>query len=323
MLAAWLAAARRLGPFDAIVIGSDPAFSPRWRAVCGACYPRAAIVHWCFDLYPGAITAEGLAARAEGSPRSPPSDAACLPCATTRSSTSAHAWVSGWPSTASSARQDTLVPWALAETDRPVAVDAAARARAVPRREARAALFGHDGPRPRVLGVAAPGARLSGADGERDLASASRCAATGPTSSRGRSPSRTRTSRWPLSRTRPRCRRASPPPTCTWSASARTGRASSSRRSSSRRSRWAGRSSTRDRPNPRSPAGSPSIEIGFHLTDDTADAVADELHGLLDDGEALGRLRERAQAVYRREWSKGVTNDRWDRLLRELVQARA
>ena len=64
-------------------------------------------------------------------------------------------------------------------------------------------------------------------------------------------------------------------------------------------------------------------DIGFRVTDGTTDAVADRLHRLLDDGDALARLRERALAVYRREWSKAVTNDCWDRLLRDLLQARA
>jgi glycosyltransferase involved in cell wall biosynthesis len=64
-------------------------------------------------------------------------------------------------------------------------------------------------------------------------------------------------------------------------------------------------------------------DIGLHVTDGTTDAVADRLHQLLDDGGALAQLRERALAVYRREWSRTVTNDRWDRLLRDLVNARA
>jgi colanic acid biosynthesis glycosyl transferase WcaI len=52
MLAAWLARALPLGRFDAIVIGSDPAFAPLAALGLRAAQPRAAIAHWCFDVYP-------------------------------------------------------------------------------------------------------------------------------------------------------------------------------------------------------------------------------------------------------------------------------
>ncbi len=59
MTSAWLARAARLGPFDAVVIGSDPAFAPLIGPGLRRLWPRAALVHWCFDLYPEAIAAEG------------------------------------------------------------------------------------------------------------------------------------------------------------------------------------------------------------------------------------------------------------------------
>jgi colanic acid biosynthesis glycosyl transferase WcaI len=58
MTAAWLARIAQLGPFDAIVVGSDPAFSPTLGRALRRLQPRAALVHWCFDLYPEAIAAE-------------------------------------------------------------------------------------------------------------------------------------------------------------------------------------------------------------------------------------------------------------------------
>ena len=64
-------------------------------------------------------------------------------------------------------------------------------------------------------------------------------------------------------------------------------------------------------------------DLGLHLRADHVEATADRLHALAGDDAALARWRENALAVYRRLWSKSVTNDRWDALLRELVAARA
>ena len=137
MLAAPGSRARRCGAaaFDAIVVGSDPAFSPLMRSpVLRRLFPRAAIVHWCFDLYPEAIAAEGIGpARVDAGAARARSDADRVPARATRSSTSVRACASAWPNTAAPARQETLVPWALAETDRPIAVDADARRALFPR----------------------------------------------------------------------------------------------------------------------------------------------------------------------------------------------
>ena len=220
-------------------------------------------------------------------------------------------------------RQETLVPWALAETDRPIAVDATARRALFPRREARAALLGHDGPRPRVLGACcASRAPVARARGTRSR-SASRSAATAPTSSRGRSPpTDTNVVLAPFAD----------------EATLQARLAAADLHLVSLRADWAGvvvpskffASLAVGRPVVYAGPADSEIarwiadhDIGFHVTDDTTDAVADRLHQLLDDGGALGRLRDRALAVYRREWSKAVTNDRWDRLLRELALARA
>ena len=76
---AWLLRTLRLGRFDAIVIGSDPAFSPLLALALRLAYPSAAIVHWCFDLYPEAIAAEGSSAAAQRWPGRAPADGTGLP----------------------------------------------------------------------------------------------------------------------------------------------------------------------------------------------------------------------------------------------------
>ncbi len=67
-------------------------------------------------------------------------------------------------------------------------------------------------------------------------------------------------------------------------------------------------------------------DLGLHLRDDATDAdierVADRLHALMENPSGLAGWRARALAVYEREWSKRVTCERWDRLLRELVATR-
>jgi glycosyltransferase involved in cell wall biosynthesis len=59
---AWALRAATLEASDAVVIGSDPAFAVilagRWRRL----WPKAAIAHWCHDVYPEAIEANGATA---------------------------------------------------------------------------------------------------------------------------------------------------------------------------------------------------------------------------------------------------------------------
>ena len=128
MIAAWFRRTLGLGGFDAIVIGSDPAFSPMLGLALRAVYPRAALVHWCFDLYPEAIEAEGdnaavrLFARVARelmalSYRAYDGIVDLGPRMRTRLA----AYGSG-------AVQETLVPWALAEPERTAVPDPAVRA---------------------------------------------------------------------------------------------------------------------------------------------------------------------------------------------------
>jgi glycosyltransferase involved in cell wall biosynthesis len=65
-------------------------------------------------------------------------------------------------------------------------------------------------------------------------------------------------------------------------------------------------------------------DLGITLGDGDREieAVAARLDALASDPEGLPHWRDNALAVYRREWSKAVSNDRWDQLLRSLVAAR-
>ena len=64
LLAAWLARSRSLGPFDAVVLGSDPAFAPLLFLPLARIWPSTVLAHWCFDVYPEVIGADGGARRA-------------------------------------------------------------------------------------------------------------------------------------------------------------------------------------------------------------------------------------------------------------------
>jgi colanic acid biosynthesis glycosyl transferase WcaI len=57
-LAAWFARALQFGPFDAVVIGSDPSFAASIAIPLRAAWPRTPIIHWCLDVFPDAGEAE-------------------------------------------------------------------------------------------------------------------------------------------------------------------------------------------------------------------------------------------------------------------------
>lgn len=320
MLAAWLAKARMLGSFDAIVIGSDPAFSAMAAPVLRRLFPRAALVHWCFDLYPEAITAEKLGQQhleivARGLMRFAYGAYDALVDIGPRMGERLAEYESP-------ARQATLVPWALAETDHPVAIDAEARRALFP--EARLALL-YSGTMGRAHDFSAF-LRLARACRARTRNAISICFSVrgnrADDLAREITAADTNVSLAPFAD----------------EATLQTRLAAADLHLVSLRADWAGvvvpskffASLAVGRPVVYAGPAESEIarwiaqhEIGFHLTEETTDAAADRLHRLLDDRDALARLRESALAVYRREWSKAVTNDRWDRLLRELVQARA
>jgi glycosyltransferase involved in cell wall biosynthesis len=59
LISAWLHRMARMTPFDAVVVGSDPSFAPLLLIPLRRWWPKAATVHWCYDLYPEAIAADG------------------------------------------------------------------------------------------------------------------------------------------------------------------------------------------------------------------------------------------------------------------------
>jgi colanic acid biosynthesis glycosyl transferase WcaI len=320
MLPAWLLRALRLGRFDAIVIGSDPAFSPVAAIALRLAYPRTAIVHWCFDLYPEAITADGAG------------PAALLAPAARRLMAIAYrrydALVDIGPRMrerladyGSGARQETLVPWALAEADQPVAIDEGARRELFPR--ARLALL-YSGTMGRAHDFEAF-LRLARACRARSGDAVSICFAV-----RGNRAEQLRAAIGPddsnvalvdFADERALHRRlaaadfhlislgddwAGVVVPSKFFASLAVGRpVIYAGPAESEIARWIAEHS-----------------IGLHLRADDVGAAADRLHALIGDEPGLARMRENALAVYRRRWSKHVTNDRWDALLRELVAAR-
>jgi glycosyltransferase involved in cell wall biosynthesis len=320
MLAAWLARARTLGAFDAVVVGSDPAFSALMGPVLRRLFPRASLAHWCFDLYPEAVTAEGLGqAQVESIARALMRFAygaydALVDIGPRMRERLAEYGVPG--------RQETLVPWALAETDRPIPIDATARRALFP--QAKLALL-YSGTMGRAHEFSAL-LRLARACRARSGNAISICfsvrGARADELAREIGPDDTNVALAPFAD----------------EATLQARLAAADIHLVSLRADWAGvvvpskffASLAVGRPVIYAGPADSEIarwiaahDIGFHVTDETTDAVADRLHQLLADGDALGRLRDRALAVYRREWSKAVTNDRWDRLLRELVRERA
>jgi len=326
MLAAWLARARALGAqpgrsFDAIVVGSDPAFSALMAPILRRLFPRAAIVHWCFDLYPEAITAEGIGqAHVEKIARGLMRIAygaydALVDIGPRMSERLAEYGAPG--------RQETLVPWALAETDRPIAVDATARRALFP--DAKLALL-YSGTMGRAHEFS-PFLRLARACRARTGNAISICFSVRGNRAdelmREITADDTNVSLAPFAD----------------EATLRGRLAAADMHLVSLRADWAGvvvpskffASLAVGRPVLYAGPADSEIarwiaehDVGLHVTDGTTDAVADRLHQWLDDdGAALAQLRERALAVYRREWSRTVTNDRWDHLLRDLVSGRA
>jgi len=322
MIAAWFQRTLRLGHFDAIVIGSDPAFSPSAAIALRLAYPRAAIAHWCFDLYPEAIAADGIG----------PTATALAPAARRLMAVAYRrfdALVDIGPRMrerladyGSGVHQETLVPWALAEADRPVAVDAGARRELFPR--AKLALL-YAGTMGRAHDFEAL-LRLARACRARAGDAVSICFAV-----RGNRADALRAA-------------IGPDDTNVTMADFAEQDGLHARLAAadfhliSLRDDWAGvvvpskffASLAVGRPviyaGPRDSEIARWIaehDLGLHLGADAVEATADRLHALIGDDAALARWRDNALAVYRRYWSKRVTNDRWDGLLRQLVAGRS
>jgi hypothetical protein len=66
-----------------------------------------------------------------------------------------------------------------------------------------------------------------------------------------------------------------------------------------------------------------NYDVGLTLGGASLALVVDRLQALIGQPDDLGRWQANAFAVYQREFSKKVVNDRWDEMLRALVARRA
>jgi colanic acid biosynthesis glycosyl transferase WcaI len=322
LLGAWAARLPFLPSPDAVVIGSDPAFAALLAPVIRWARPRAAILHWCFDVYPEAIAAEG----ASGPLGALVPVARRLMAAAYRSCDVlvdlGPAMRARFAEYRSGTRQETLTPWALAESAEPAA----------PSPEARAALF--------------PGARLAllyagtlgrAHDFELLLALARACrvrsgrAITFALACRG---NRAGDLRAALGADDVNV--ALLPFAAETELEARLGAADM--HVVSLRPEWAGvvvpskffAALGAGRPVLYAGPGSSEIAgwirelgVGLHLggAGDVA-SVAAGLHVLADGPAALAALQARAHAAYAARFSRRIINDRWDTLLRSAVAVR-
>ncbi len=322
MTAAWLARIAELGPFDAMVVGSDPAFAPTMGRALRRLHPRAALVHWCFDLYPEAIAAEGGNAAVR----------ALVPVARRlmkwsygaydelvdigpRMGERLAAYGTGVP-------QRTLVPWALVEPPRAAVADPRLRAELYPRAK---------------LALLYSGTMGRAHDHRAFLALARACRARSGDdvtlcfASRGNRQDELRAA---VTAADTNVRFGSFADEA--ELQARLGAADL--HLVSLQPEWAGvvvpskffGSLAVGRP--LLYAGPPDSEIarwiadhdvGLTLAGGAVAPVVERLHALIAEPDNLARWQAGAFAVYQREFSKRVINDRWNEALRALVAARA
>ena len=324
LTAAWLARIARLGPFDAVVVGSDPAFSPLVGRGLRQLLPDAALVHWCFDLYPEAIAAE----MGDGN-------------ATVRTLVPAARQLMRWGYGAydalidigprmqerlagygTGATQRTLVPWALAEPQSAAVADSRMRAELYPRAKLALLYSGtmgraHDY---RAFLELARACRMRSGD---DVALCF--------SSRGNRQEELRAALTPAD-----TNVTLVPFADEASLQARLGAADL--HLVSLQPEWAGivvpskffGSLAVGRPVLYAGPGESEIarwtatyDVGLTLASSTVGPVSDRLHALMSNPDDLRRWQGNAFAVYQREFSKKVVNDRWDETLRALVARRA
>jgi len=322
MLAAWARHSRTLPPVDAIVLGSDPAFAALLALPLARLRPRTPIVHWCFDLYPDAIEAEGLGGAAGG--LVVPAARRLMAAAYRRCDTLVDIGSTmrrRLQSYQTSARHVTLPPWALVEPDRPPPPDAAVRAALFPAGTKLALLYAGTMGRAHdfelILALARACRRRSGAAiafcfACRGNRLAELRAALGPDDAVNVSfaPFGTEAELGPrlaaadlhLVSLRPEWQGVVVP--SKFFASLAVGR-------------------------PVLFAGPADSEIAGWIADlgvglavhraDQLEAAVDELHRLAAEPEALARWRAHVHRRYGEQFSKRATNDRWDRLLRAIV----
>jgi colanic acid biosynthesis glycosyl transferase WcaI len=324
MIAAWLAHARRLGAFDAVVVGSDPAFAPLIGPGLRRLWPRAALAQWCFDLYPEAIAAEGGNAAVR---RMVPAAVALM----RRAYRAYDALVDIGPhmrerlaAYGSGARQATLTPWALTEPDD----DGGSRCGAVRDKLFPGARLGllYSGTMGRahdhrtLLAVARACRRRSGNDVAFCFASRGNRheelrAAVTPEDTNVRFAAfaderaladRLRAADVHLLSLQPEWAGIVVP--SKFFGALAVGRpVLYAGPAESEIARWIARHGV-------------GLSVGDH--DAAVEAAAQRLQELASSPAELGAWQANAHAVYRREFSKQIVNDRWDTLLRELVEAR-
>lgn len=320
LTSSWLLEALKAGPFDAIVIGSEPAFAPLLVLPLKALWPEARFVHWCFDMYPEAIEAEGLGRLA----------GVLVPLAR-RMMRSAYrrydSLVDIGPRMAerlraygAEARQMTLVPWALVEPTKPLD----------PSPPVRASLF----PRAR-LGLLYSGTMGRAHEYELLLELARRCRARSGDkvslcfSCRGNRLDQLRSAITAADTN------ISLAPFCSEADLAlRLGAADL--HAISLKAQWSGIVvpskffGSLAAGKPVIYAGSPdsdiarwidALDVGFVLSRETLDTAVDRLHQLLDDDRLLRMWSQKAFDAYRTHFSKHAVTDAWASLLRSVVDA--
>ena len=321
MIAGWFLRTLGLGRFDAIIVGSDPAFSPALALALRLAYPRAALVHWCFDLYPEAIEAEGggqaVAALASVARMMMKMAYRCYAeivdlGPTMRRRLQAYETGGGHP------HHETLVPWALAEPGKVAAPDPGVRAELFPRARL-ALLYSGTMGRAHDYQLFLRLARACRASSGDDI---SMCF-----SSRGN-----RFQELRAAVTAEDTNITFAPFADESALEARLEAADI--HLLSLKPEWAGvvvpskffGSLAVGRPVIYAGPGESEIagwvredKVGLHLEEDNLDAVVERLHGLIDHEAEMKQWQENALAVYERRFSKRVVNDQWDRLLRTYI----
>ncbi len=122
LLSAWFLRSTRLGPFDAIVIGSDPSFAASLAIPLRAARPRTPILHWCLDVFPDAGEAEWTGATRLLSPPARAIMSAAYRCCDVVADLGP-CMRERLERYGGSPRRETLTPWALVEPEHPADPD--------------------------------------------------------------------------------------------------------------------------------------------------------------------------------------------------------
>jgi colanic acid biosynthesis glycosyl transferase WcaI len=321
LISAWFAESKRLGAFDAIVVGSDPSFAASIAIPLRAARPRTPILHWCLDVFPDAGEAEWTGATRLLSPPARAVMSAAYRCCDVVADLGPcmRARLERY---GGSPRRETLTPWALVEPEHPAEPDPAVRHE----------LFGDA-----KIGLLYAGSMSRSHDFESLLALARACraragdeialcfACTGtnlprlkeavrpddtnvrfaPFTEEGALAARFEAADFHLGSLRPDFT-GIVVPSKFFAALAAARPFIFAGREDAAIARWIR-----------------EFSVGFELPVGGADVVAERLVALKDDPAALRATRANALATYRAHFSKRLVNDRWAALLAETVAAKA